>query len=182
MAKYNANNPINVWVGNLGKYNEGELVGEWFGLPCEDFDEEWDELMERIGIDGERYEEVFCADWECNVPGLKYSEYPDYEELNGYAEQWENMESWERDAIGIRMELCGDDFERAVDNIDNVRVWDGCYSMTNVAEQYVEECGVLNDVPDHLQYYFDYEAYGRDMAIEGTFMYSEELGCMVEAW
>ena len=28
MAKYDASNPINVWVGNLGKYNEGELVGE----------------------------------------------------------------------------------------------------------------------------------------------------------
>lgn len=24
---------MRVWVGNLGKYNEGELVGEWITLP-----------------------------------------------------------------------------------------------------------------------------------------------------
>ena len=24
---------LNVWIGNLGKYNEGELVGEWLELP-----------------------------------------------------------------------------------------------------------------------------------------------------
>ncbi len=24
---------LNVWVGNLGKYNEGELVGDWLELP-----------------------------------------------------------------------------------------------------------------------------------------------------
>lgn len=26
---YNAEAPINAWVGNLGKYNEGYLVGGW---------------------------------------------------------------------------------------------------------------------------------------------------------
>ena len=24
---------LNVWIGNLGKYNEGELIGEWLELP-----------------------------------------------------------------------------------------------------------------------------------------------------
>ena len=24
---------LKVWIGNLGKYNEGELVGEWLELP-----------------------------------------------------------------------------------------------------------------------------------------------------
>ena len=24
---------LNVWIGNLGKYNEGELVGDWLNLP-----------------------------------------------------------------------------------------------------------------------------------------------------
>ena len=27
---------LNVWIGNLGKYNEGELVGEWLSLPVTD--------------------------------------------------------------------------------------------------------------------------------------------------
>ena len=24
---------FDVWVGNLGKYNEGKLIGEWVSLP-----------------------------------------------------------------------------------------------------------------------------------------------------
>ena len=182
MAKYDANAPISVWVGNLGKYNEGELVGEWFSMPCADFDEEWEELMEAIGIDGKRYEEVFCADWECDIPGLKYSEYPDYVALDTIAQEWDSMHDWERDAIGVRMELCGEDFDEALRNMDDVCIHYGCANMADVAERYVDECGLLESMPRELRWYFDYEAYGRDMAIDGTFGYSEKLGCMVEAY
>lgn len=24
---------LNIWIGNLGKYNEGELKGDWIELP-----------------------------------------------------------------------------------------------------------------------------------------------------
>lgn len=182
MAEYTSNAPISVWVGNLGKYNEGELVGEWFSLPCEDFDEEWEELMERIGIDGKRYEEVFCADWECAINGLKYSEYPDYEELNGIAEQWESMLDYEQEAVTVRMTLCDEGFDEAVKHMDDVRIYYGCRDMTDVAQEYVDDTGMLDGLPDYMQCYFDYEAFGRDMAIDGLFDYSEELGCMVEAY
>lgn len=181
MAKYNANNPINVWVGNLGKYNEGELVGEWFGLPCFDFEEEWGELMQRIGIGG-RYEEVFCADWECSIPGLKYSEYPDYEELDRIAAEWDDMPDYEQAAVQVRMTLMGESFDEAVSNSGDVSIYYGCSDMTAVAYEYIDSTGMLDQAPDYLRNYFDYEAYGRDMAIEGCFDYSEELGCMVEAW
>lgn len=29
-----------VFITNLGKYNEGELVGKWLDLPCDDLEEE----------------------------------------------------------------------------------------------------------------------------------------------
>lgn len=182
MAKYDSNAPISVWVGNLGKYNEGELVGEWFSFPCEDFDEEWEGLMERIGIDYDRYEEVFCADWERDIPGLKFSEYPDYEELNSIACEWEGLFDWQRDAVGIRMEFLGEDFDTALRYSDQVRIYRGCHNMTQVAEEWVEETGLLDRIPNDLQCYFDYESYGRDMDIDGNFFYSAELGCIVEAY
>ena len=40
MVGYDGNAVMNVWVGNLGKYVEGELVGEWLSLPCNDFEED----------------------------------------------------------------------------------------------------------------------------------------------
>ena len=181
MAKYDSNAPISVWVGNLGKYNEGELVGEWFSFPCEDFEEEWEELMKVIGIGG-RYEEVFCADWECNIPGLKYSEYPDYEELDSIAQEWDSMRDYERAQVGVRMALCDEDIFEAIDHMDEVTIWYGCIDMEDVAERFIDDTGILDRVPDTVRYYFDFKAYGRDMEIDGCFDYSEELGCMVEAW
>lgn len=47
--------------------------------------------------------------------------------------------------------------------------WD-CYTMADVAERYLDETGMLNDVPDFIKNYIDFEAYGRDMSYEGTFL------------
>lgn len=40
-------------------------------------------------------------------------------------------------------------------------------SFTKLAEYLVDEQGTLNDIPEHLRYYFDYEAYGRDIRLSG---------------
>lgn len=45
--------------------------------------------------------------------------------------------------------------------------------MTDVSYQVVEECGYLNDVPDTVARYFDYESFGRDLEIEGTYIFTE---------
>lgn len=42
--------------------------------------------------------------------------------------------------------------------------------MTEVAEMYADETGLLYGVPDDLRCYFDFEAYGRDMEINGKFV------------
>lgn len=45
---------LKIYIANLGKYNEGELVGKWVELPCEDLDEV---LKEIEVVDGTAYEE-----------------------------------------------------------------------------------------------------------------------------
>jgi len=50
--------------------------------------------------------------------------------------------------------------------------------MTDVAEQYAEETGLLDSIPENLRYYFDFEAYGRDMRIEGTFVFTNNGNCV----
>ena len=52
---------LNGYITNLGKYNEGELVGKWIEFPITE--EELDEVFEEIGIN-EEYEEFFFTDWE----------------------------------------------------------------------------------------------------------------------
>ena len=45
--------PFEAYVTNLGKYNEGRLVGEFLKFPTTT--EEVQALLKRIGIDGVRY-------------------------------------------------------------------------------------------------------------------------------
>jgi antirestriction protein len=42
--------------------------------------------------------------------------------------------------------------------------------MADVARYYIEETGSLGKVSVQLQNYIDYQAYGRDLEIEGTFI------------
>ena len=38
---------MQVYIANLGKYNEGELVGAWFTFPID-----FEEVKEKIGLGG----------------------------------------------------------------------------------------------------------------------------------
>ena len=76
--------PFAAFITNLGKYNEGELVGEWVKFPTTA--EELKEVFKRIGIGqkddfGQPYEEWFITDYDCYVDGL-YSKLGEYENLD----------------------------------------------------------------------------------------------------
>ena len=72
MLKENVNEmSLSAFVTNLGKYNEGELVGEWVKFPVSQ--EELDNVFKRIGIGeedefGQPYEEYFITDYDGNTP------------------------------------------------------------------------------------------------------------------
>lgn len=70
---------MRVYVANLGKYNEGELVGDWFEPPID-----YDEMAERIGLN-EFYEEYAIHDYE--LP-FEIDEYTPIEEVNRLCERW----------------------------------------------------------------------------------------------
>ena len=63
---YDHDCPFEAFITNLGKYNEGALVGEWVKLPTTA--EELQKVFERIGIGskddfGHPYEEWFITDY-----------------------------------------------------------------------------------------------------------------------
>ena len=65
---------------------------------------------------------------------------------------------------------------------DDVMIYSNCSNMTEVAEQYAEEVGILSSIPENLQYYFDFEAYGRDMSFEGHFVFTNNGNCIQIFW
>ena len=73
-----------------------------------------------------------------------------------------------------------EDIENILDN--NTNIYYNCYDMEDVAMQYMEETGLLDSLDDNLKEYFDFEAYGRDMEIEGNFVFTKDGNCIEILW
>lgn len=56
------------------------------------------------------------------------------------------------------------------EHLDNIVYYPDCNDMSDLAYYLIEETGALGEVPTHLQNYIDYEAYGRDLEIEGNYL------------
>ena len=130
------------YITNLGKYNEGELVGETLKFPTTT--EEVQALLKRIGVDGVRYEEFFITSFDGDVLGLYdyLTEYENLDELNHLACLLINL----------------------TQNLDCFEFYPGVGDDETLGRIYVEDMEAI-DVPEHLLNYFDYEAYGRDIRI-----------------
>lgn len=172
--------PFAAFITNLGKYNEGELVGEWVKFPTTA--EELKEVFKRIGIGqrddfGQPYEEWFITDYDCYVDGLysKLGEYENLDELNYLASKLDEMSESEYAQFQAGMEMgdhCGSlqEIINLTENLDCYEVYPDIHDYDDLGRYYIDELEVMQ-VPEHLQNYIDYEAYGRDVAMDenGTF-------------
>ena len=172
---YNKDYPFAAFITNLGKYNEGELVGEWVKFPTTA--EELKEVFKRIGIGqrddfGQPYEEWFITDYDCYVDGLysKLGEYESLDELNYLASKLDEMSDSEYAQFQAGMEMgdhCGSlqEIINLTENLDCYEVYPHIHDYDDLGRYYIEELEVMQ-VPEHLQNYIDYEAYGRDVAMD----------------
>lgn len=160
---------MEICLTNLGKYNEGELVFTRLVLPATT--EEIYAAYDEIGVaEGTMYEETFISDYETDINGLEIREYANIDDLNELAEELENFDEYELEAFGAMLDygLATDEALQKVQDGEYM-FYDGCSTMADVAERYADETGLLNSIPDDLRYYFDFEAYGRDMECNGHF-------------
>ena len=167
--------PFAAFITNLGKYNEGSLVGEWVKFPTTA--EELQKVFERIGIGskddfGQPYEEWFITDYDCYVDGLydKLGEYENLDELNYLASKLDEMSQGEYEQFQAAMEI-GDhsgslqEIINLTENLDCYDVYPDIRDHDDLGRYYIEELDAMQ-VPEHLRNYIDYEAYGRDVALE----------------
>lgn len=156
---------IEAYVTNLGKYNEGELLGKWIELPIGE--EEFEEVLNEIGVDGENYEEYFFSDYNYNdIENLYLSEHESIEDLNEIAEQLENLSDYELDVFNAITQCFGVGYALEF-NIDDYNLYTNINDVEELGRYYVEELGSYNlDKLGYLANYIDYEKYGRDIALE----------------
>lgn len=152
---------LEVYIENL---HNGKNA--WIELPTSDI--VINKVLEEINPGG--LHDVIIADYETDISGLKVSEYDNILELNTIAEEIEGM--YDDEVIALQAYLEEYNMEQALDEVHqgNYRIYYDCNDMSDVAYQVVNECGLLDGAPEELKVYFDYEAYGRDLDIEGRFI------------
>lgn len=153
-----------IFIANLGKYNEGKMVGEWINLPATE--EELEEVLDRIGIN-EEYEEVFITDYE-NEFGYKVDEYDNLDELNEIAYKLDNLTDYDKQVLKAGLELWS--FEDVFDNLDSFSLMEDINTDYELGCYWIEESGCYDcydlDNLGMLRNYIDYEAFGRDVRLE----------------
>ena len=164
------------FVTNLGKYNEGELVGEWVHFPTTE--EEMKKVFERIGIGskdefGQVYEEWFITDYDCPdaAIGKVLGEYESLSELNYLAGQImelrESDDFWQAvldlgENTGSVQELIN-----LTENLDCFDYLPGVQNDYDLGYYWIEESGCYDTSNlGALANYIDYEGFGRDIRYE----------------
>lgn len=170
----NGNRSMKVFITNLGRYNEGYLVGKWVKLPVDD--ETLDKVLTEIGIN-EQYEEYFITDYENTLVGIGdvISEYSSVAALNKLAQRLEVLSDADADKLGavLEYEACKSVSE-VIDLLDELDEFDLLPDVENdedLGYYYVEEYGSI-DIPESIRAYFDYEAYGRDIRLESSCLFT----------
>lgn len=151
---------MQIYLTNLGKYNEGYLMGEWVKLPVNE--KEFKEVLERIGIDKE-HEEYFISDYEVDEDIAKISEYSSVGYLNEIAELEEILESTTLRALKALVN-CGyyDDILEAYEHLHEYIFYDGM-NIGDIIDDILDS----ENVSTYIRSYIDYERMSRDLSLSG---------------
>ncbi len=179
---------IEAYITNLGKYVAGDFCGESLTLPADK--EDVQELLARIGVDGVIYEEIIITEFQSKVDGLasQLDEYADIDELNYLAALLDEMDEWElvkfeaAVAYGEHLGSVGD-IINLTQNLDCFVFYPDVTTEEELGYYLIEEMGSLK-IPEEIEGYFDYEAYGRDAHLNGGSLtnkgYVEAGGSFIE--
>lgn len=162
---------MKAYITNLGKYNEGCLVGKWIDFPIDEDD--FESELESIGVkENTMYEEWFVTDYDCSLFNMydAFGEYPSIDDINEVAEALEDNES----EVTALMEVCSyTDALRYLES-ENYTFYEGM-TLEDVAYELVEEC---YNLPEIAQRYFDYKAFARDLSFDGYTETSSGVICL----
>ena len=178
-------NTISIVIGSWGSYNECNeraLGSKWLDLS--DYSD-WEEIVEELKEEGFKLkgidEELFiqdveglpsdCKNWDYTNPQTLFETLHDSGVLDdGY--KYEIMSAF----LEVRS---FEDFERLVSSHgshwdNDITLYRG-YDYEDFGREIFLSCGYDREIPDHLQDYFDFEAFGKSMRYDGVEEYSGGL-------
>jgi antirestriction protein len=154
-----------IYVGTYEKYNNGSIKGAWLDLEGLDKDSFYDACKELHKDEADP--EYMFQDFE-GFPRRFYGE----SSLEDGLWAWLELDEEERELLEVASEAVDsedidDAREKFMGKYDSEKDW---------AENYLEETGELNEIPQRLRYYFDYEAYARDARMGGDICFHRHNG------
>jgi antirestriction protein len=131
---------------------------------------EWEQVKEQLAshfkIDADGIDEVLCSDIE-GLPRHFYASNCDGFSMNDWADFKEQLEATHLDEEIIDAYL---DNMGTYGGIDVSNIEDSYYgefeSFTDLAYHLMEETGDLDQIPENLRSYFDYEKFGDDLSFD----------------
>lgn len=163
---------ISIFITNLGKYNEGELVGEWVDLPITD--DELSKVLKRVSLDGQ-YEELFLSDWESEISEVanSISEYSSIKDLNALANKLQALDDIELEMYQAMLEASiyqASNVNELIDlttHLDEMTLLDEIKTDEDLGQYFFEEVDSISDTEkNRLQWYINYERYGKDIDLD----------------
>lgn len=152
-----------VYVACLAAYNNGILHGRW--IDCTHGENHiWDEINDILETSPENKPGYPCEEWAIhdtmNFPDGLVSEYSGVSQVASFAEMFNEPDGWA--ILEIHQYMGFDDFEKSKEFHDEAfrGEWD---SFQEFSDQYLEDCGLMSEMPDFAQRYFDYQAFARDL-------------------
>lgn len=176
------NGVIEAYVTNLGKYNEGELVGEWVKFPISK--EEMSAVLDRIGI-GAEYEEIFITDYDTSLYSVssQLGEYENLDKLNYLAGVIAELDASDREKYEAVLESGLSLGQNGIDglinlayNLDNYDMLPGVEDEDDLGRYYAELMygENLDEKMGELAHYIDFERYGSDCQINDGGMFTDK--------
>lgn len=167
----NANRRI--YVACLASYNSGDLFGTWINVDGKDADDLERDVWAMLAKSPANTEDQDAEEWAIHdhegFPEGAVGEFTGLETVATLAEALNEHGK----ALELILRYYGD-LEEALEHLE-----DGAYqgeydSLEDWAEQFLEDTGALQDVPENLRNYIDFEAYARDARLGGDVLFIED--------
>jgi antirestriction protein len=159
---------LDIFVNTWGNYNEnGADGGEWITLPLES--EELEEVLVNIAENMGDHDPEFTIhdyEWTCEWEGFEISEYDNIVELNEYCQRLSELSDYESKVFSAALEYFGKD-NVDIEDIDDFNLYTDITDNYDLGYYWAVESGCYDtDNMGTLSRYIDYEAFGRDIALE----------------
>lgn len=150
---------MRIFYNELSNYNNGRLVGRWFDLDGMNYDDHQQEINDWLESLPGNCEEYCIGDAEGAVEGFLGCNY------SIDAKFWDYMEAADNSYLEFEVFVAAGEADICPDEVED-RFRGEWESDEDFAWNYIDETGMLDNIPEQYVGYFDVKAFARDLMMD----------------